>query len=292
MNMILSFCMAALLCVGLYQLAGAILCFPTGRWLKSIQSYRGTPTLSQRLNRALSPCVPLVQAIWPMSEYRKRRLTVCLDRLGKQEDPERYRALALLRSILLALCGTFFLPFGFPLFSILLAIYAVLQYFKTIQAPQKKVAAMDDEIESELPRLIESINYSLADQRDLISIFRRYRRVAGPALGAELDILLMDMQTGNHESALRKMDSRLNIPQLSVLVATLCGVYQGADQRTSLMILEQDVRTTQREKLRKKMERSPGRIRAASFLLTRLLIFLFMVPLVILILSNLQAAGI
>ena len=46
MNMILSFCRAALLCVGLYQLAGAILCFPTGRWLKSIQSYRGTPTLS------------------------------------------------------------------------------------------------------------------------------------------------------------------------------------------------------------------------------------------------------
>lgn len=292
MTMILSFCMAVLLCVGLYQLAGATLCFPTGRWLKSVQSYRGNPTLSQRLDRALSPCVPLVQAIWPMSEYRKRRLMVCLDRLGKQEDPERYRALALLRSILLALCGAFFLPFGFPLFSVLLAIYAVLQYFKTIQAPQKKVAALDDEIESELPRLIESINYSLADQRDLISIFRRYRRVAGPALGAELDILLMDMQTGNHESALRKMDSRLNIPQLSVLIATLCGVYQGADQRTSLMILEQDVRTTQREKLRKKMERSPGRIRAASLLLTLLLIFLFMVPLVILILSNLQAAGI
>ena len=43
--------------------------------------------------------------------------------------------------------------------------------------------------------------------------------------------------------------------------------------------------------LRRTMEKRPGRIKAASFILTALMILMFMVPLILLIIDNLQAAG-
>ncbi len=107
----------------------------------------------------------------------------------------------------------------------------------------------------------------------------------------ELDRLILDMKTGNSETALRSMDARLNIPSFSALSAVLCGVYQGVDQQTSLLVLEQDMRTKERETHRRQLEKRPGRIKAASFILTMLLIFLYMVPLVILIINNLQDVG-
>ncbi len=99
------------------------------------------------------------------------------------------------------------------------------------------------------------------------------------------------MKTGNPEAALRGMDARLGLPAFSALCAVLCGVHQGIDQHMSLLLLEQDMRTKERETLRRLMEKRPGRIKTASFILTLLLIFLFMIPLVILIINNLQAVG-
>lgn len=87
------------------------------------------------------------------------------------------------------------------------------------------------------------------------------------------------------------MDSRLGLPSFTALCAILCGVHQGVDQRTSLLVLEQDLRTKERETLRRNMEKRPGRIKAASFILTVLMILMFMVPLILLIINNLMAVG-
>jgi len=153
------------------------------------------------------------------------------------------------------------------------------------------VEARNREIEAELPRLVETMNYTLQDNRDMLSFFEKYRRVAGKALGMELDQLITEMRIGNQEAALRSMDARLGLPSFSALCAVLCGVYQGVDQHTSLLVLEQDMRTKERETLRRLMEKRPGRIKTASFILTMLMILMFMVPLVLMIIGNLTAVG-
>ena len=191
----------------------------------------------------------------------------------------------------MALIGLFFIPLGIPLLSLITAVAAILAYFQTMQSIRKQVEAQNREIEAELPRLVETMNYSLRDNRDLLTFFEKYRRVAGKALGTELDRLLADMKTGNQETALRRLDARLGLPSFSELCAVLCGVYQGVDQRTSLLVLEQDLRTKEREALRRNMEKRPGRIKAASFILTALMILLFMVPLVLRIINSLQIVG-
>ena len=291
MTLILYLLSALLLTLGLYRLAQAVFAFPSGQSIQEIQNIHGKRNLSQRFQDALLPLAKLFSKLFPMSDYRKKRLEADFARLRITQQPKDFISQAKARSLLIALIGVLFIPLGIPLLALLIAVISMLAYFQTTQTIRKKVEAQNREIEAELPRLTEMLIYSLQDSRDLISFFEKYRKVAGKALGMELDRLILDMKTGNPETALRCMDARLSLPSFSALCAVLCGVHQGVDQQTSLLVLEQDMRTKERETLRRLMEKRPGRIKAASFILTMLLIFLFMVPLVILIINNLQGVG-
>jgi hypothetical protein len=280
-----------LLAFGLYRMAQAILCFPSGKSAEAVRSIHGKRDISERLQAALSPLALLIAKLFPMSEYRQKRLAADFARLHMSETPQEYVGAAMTKSLLLALIGLLFVPLGVPWLALLTAAAAVLAYFQWMQTIRKRVEAQNREIEAELPRLVETMNYTLQDNRDMLTFFEKYRKVAGKALGVELDRLITDMQIGNHEAALRNMDARLGLPSFSTLCAVLCGVYQGVDQHTSLVVLEQDMRTKEREALRRLMEKRPGRIKIASFILTMLMIIMFMVPLILLIIGNLQAAG-
>lgn len=280
-----------LLAFGLFRIAQAALCLPPGKSVEAIRGIHGKRDMAERLQAALLPLARLISRLFPMSEYKRKRLEADFARLHIAQKPEDFVAAAKARSLLLALVGLLFIPMGVPVLALLTAVVALLAYFQRIQSIRKRVEAFSREIEAELPRLVETMNYTLQDNHDMLAFFEKYRRVAGKALGAELDRLITDMQIGNQETALRRMDARLGLPSFSALCSVLCGVYQGVDQHTSLLVLEQDMRTKERETLRRLMEKRPGRIKAASFILTVLMILMFMVPLVLLIINNLQAVG-
>lgn len=276
-----------LLAFGLYRVAQTALCLPSERNAEAIRSIHGRRGLFERLQAALMPLARLISKLIPMSEYKTKRLEADFFRLNMAETPREYVGAALAGSLLLALAGALFIPMGVPLLSLLTAVAALLAYFQAMQRIRKRVEAWNREIEAELPRLVETMNYTLQDNRDMLAFFEKYRRVAGNTLGREIDRLILDMQTSNHEAAIRSMDARLNLPSFSALCAVLCGVYQGIDQHTSLLVLEQDIRTKERETLRRLMEKRPGRIKAASFILTVLMILMFMVPLILMIIHSL-----
>ena len=280
-----------LLAFGLFYIAQVALVLPTGKSVHAIQNIHGRRDLSERLQSALLPLVRLISKLFPMSEYKRKRLEADFARLHMAQKPEDYVAASKARSLLLGLIGALFIPLGVPFLALLTAVAALLAYFQAMQRIRKRVEAWNREIEAELPRLVETMNYTLQDNRDMLKFFEKYRRVSGRALGSELDRLITDMQIGNHEAALRSMDARLSLPSFSALCAVLCGVYQGVDQHTSLLVLEQDMRTKERETLRRLMEKRPGRIKVASFILTILMILMFMVPLVLMIIGNLTAVG-
>ncbi len=291
MTLLLSALSAVLFSVGLYRLAQSAFAFPSGKSIHAIQNIHGKRSLTQRFQDVLLPLAKLVSRLFPMSEYRRIRLEADFVRLHISEKPEDFVSKAKARSLLLVLIGALFIPLGIPWLALLTAVVSVFAYFRSMQAIRKKVEVQNREIEAELPRLTETLTYTLQDNRDLLSFFEKYRKVAGKSLSAELDRLILDMKTGNPEAALRGIDARLGLPSFAALCSVLCGVHQGVDQRTSLLVLEQDMRTKERETLRRLMEKRPGRIKAASFILTILLILLFMVPLVILIINNFQAVG-
>lgn len=280
-----------LMAFGLYKTAQAALCLPSGKAVEAVKYIHGKRDTAQRMQDALMPLARLISRLIPMSEYKEKRLVADFTRLNERQTPKEYVSTVLVKALLLGIVGLLFIPLGMPALSLLTAAATVLAYFQGMQSVSRKVEKLNREIEAELPRLVETLNYSLQDNRDLLSFFEKYRKVAGKALGVELDRLLIEMKTGNQEVALRNMDARLGLSSFATLCAILCGVHQGVDQRLSLLVLEQDLRTKERETLRRSMEKRPGRIKAASFILTALMILMFMVPLVLLIINNLQTAG-
>ena len=291
-TIILSILTTALVGYGSYHAAIFALDLPRGEMHDAIRNLPGKISFTQKVEELLlKPIARLISRLLPIGEYKQRRIQSDLDRLERKETPQTFFSMTMARSMFLAAAGIIFIPLGIPWLTMITAVTGVLAYFRTTQDLHLRVAKVNRQIARELPRLVESLNYSLAENRDLVAFFEKYRQVAGRALGRELDKLILDMKTGNHELALRRFDARISLPQLSALVSVLCGVYQGVDQRTSLLILEQDIRTTEREMLRREMEKRPGRIKVASFILTILMILMFMVPLILLIIKNLQSVG-
>ena len=277
---------------GVYMLAQQILWLPRSSSLCAIRRLSGRKrSLNDLLDKILTPFADWLSRILPISDYKHKLLQADLERLELEITPQQYIGKSIAQSLLMSFIGLAFVPLGVPLLSLLIMVAALLAYFRSTQSIRQKVSKLNKEIEAELPRMVESLIYSLQDNRDLISFFEHYRKVSGQALAKELDRLILLMKIGNHELALRQFEARLAIPQLSALVSILCGVHQGVDQKTSLLILEQDIRTKQRETMRREMEKRPGRIKAASFILTVLMILMFMVPLILMILSNLKTAG-
>ena len=282
---------AVLLSFGLYRIAQTAMCLPSGKTIKAVKHIRGKQDAAQKMQSALMPLAKLLSKLIPMSEYKEKRLAADFARLNIRQTPKEFVAAVMAKSLLLGVLGLVFIPIGISALSLLTAVAAVLAYFQGMQSIRKKVEKLNREIEAELPRMVETLNYAMQDNRDLLAFFEKYRKVSGKALGVELDRLLIDMKTGNQKTALCSLDARLGLPSMSTLIAILCGVHQGVDQQMSLLVLEQDLRTKVRETLRRSMEKRPGRIKAASFILTALMILMFMVPLVLMIINNLKNAG-
>jgi len=282
---------AALFAAGLFFLLSYSLRLPSRKMARAIAGIHGKPGLTERLQRALRPLAALLSRLFPMSAYRAKRMQADFMRLGFEQTPREYAASELAKALLLGLAGAVFIPLGLPWFALLTGMLGLMSYFRSMQSISKKVRQLDREIEAEMPRLAETLNLTFQEHRDLIGVFEKYRRVSGEALGRELDRLILDLKTGNQERALKEMDARLCLPSFSALCAILCGVHKGVDQRTSLLVLEQDLRAAERERLRQDMDNGPKRIKTASFILTFLMIALFMIPIVLLILHNLTAVG-
>lgn len=289
---ILSLLTVSFIAYGFFRIAEFAFSLPQAQMHEVIQDLPGRHSFGQKLDdRLLVPISQILAKHIFVSEFKQKQMQSDFDRLERKDTPQDFIAMTLTRSLLLAGAGFLFIPLGIPLLTLLTAVAAILSNFRATQEIRTRVDKVNRSISAELPRLVESLNYAMQDSRDLVSFFEKYRRVSGKALGRELDKLILEMKIGNQELALRHFEARISIPQLSALVSVLCGVHQGVDQRTSLLILEQDIRTTQREILRREMEKRPGRIKVASFILTILMILMFMVPLILLILKNLQSVG-
>lgn len=291
MSLILRAIVMLLIAAGIYQIAGHSLYLKNKRTASAIRHPHGKPSFEEQTARTMRPITALIARIFPMSEYKRQRYESDFARLGISVTPEEYMAGLVAKSLLLALLGLAFIPLGIPWLSILICIAGILTYFQSIQRLRKKVEKLNRAIDAELPRMVGTMECTLGDSRDLIGFFSRYRRVAGKVLGRELDMLLTDLQTGNQELALRRMEGRIQSSNLSALILVLLGVDQGTDQRTSLAILGRDIRTKERELLRRRMEKRPGRIKTACFLLTVEMILMFMVPLVLMIVETLGGVG-
>ncbi len=284
---------AVLLALGLYNVVGSIFVLQSRNTKTAFRQLFVKRTFKQKLyEKLVLPLAKVIAKVLHISEYKRRRWKSDLQRADIQKTPELYISENLSRSFWIGATGFLFVPLGMPFITVLLILYALLIYRKNSGKLKDKIAKMNKDIEAELPRMVETLNYTLNDTNDLLKFFERYRRVSGAAMGKALDRLIFNLKTGNSEDALREFDRNLSIPQITTLVSTLIGVTRGVDQRTTLIVLEKAVRARQREQLRREIDKRPGKVRLASVVLVFGMVILMLVPLIVMVVRTLGETGV
>ena len=161
------FLFAVLLAAGLFFIFADVLKLPTMGAAKAMlsagkQSKKTSKTLEAYL---MSGAVKLSKII-RMDEYKRSRMQNVLKAAGIAMTPEIYTAYAIVKAgaILLGVIPCLLL---FPLLSPVLVFLSVLVYFKEIRKADEQLKAKREQIESELPRFVATVEQELKNSRDV-----------------------------------------------------------------------------------------------------------------------------
>lgn len=256
--------LALLLALGGWNLSAALLRnerYTNGRrelrqirkWQKTRQDLWQLP-LVQRFLTKLSRLVYLDRT----GEDALRRQ---LARAGMSVTPQQFTARKYLvlglgvAGILLCAALKFWLG---VLLGTLLTIWVILRQRETLT---ERIKARDDAIAMEMPRFVRTLCRSLLVNRDITSALTSYRKVAGPVLAGELDILLGHLRSGGVSGALQQFQQRLGTEDAFRLCSTLREIDRGIDQTATLSYLAEDMTRKARLSMQKALATRPQKMR-------------------------------
>ena len=236
----LLFLFAAPLAAGLFFLLSDLLKLPTLAAAKALLSaVKPRKKAAKSVEAYLMTCAGKLARFIRMNEYKRSRLENTLKAAGIPMTPELYTAYAIVKGGAIAVLVIPCL-FLFPLLVPVLMLLAALVYFKEIRKADEQLKAKREQIESELPRFVATIEQSLKSSRDVLAMLEHYKQNAGEAFANELGILTADMRSSSYEAALTRFEARFNSPRISDVTRGLIGVLRGDDGAVYFQMLDHD----------------------------------------------------
>ena len=178
------------------------------------------------------------------------------------------------------------LRFYFGVFVILLV--TVFALMRQRDALNEKIRKKELAISQEMPRFVRTLCRSLQSDRDLVSVIGSYRKVSGPELGGELDILLAEMQSGNVQSALVHFENRIGSPEAFRLCGALRDMSMGIDQTAALSYMADDMARSAKENIKRELSLRPGKMRRTYYPAIGVCIAMILYVLVVYVIHNLN----
>lgn len=221
-----------------------------------------------------------------MDTYKRNRMQNVLKATGMNMTPEVYQTYAFVKAGAVLL---FVIPclFFFPLLAPLVLFLSIMVYFKESKRADEKLKVKRDEIESDLPRFVATIEQELKNSRDVLAIIENFKKNAGTAFAGELDIVAADMRSSSYEAALTRFEARLNSPQLSDVVRGLIGVLRGDDCVVYFQMLAHDFKALELQRLKGEAQKIPPKIRVFSFIMLMCFLFTYLVIITLEIMKSL-----
>lgn len=269
----------SLLCViGVYFILADSLQLPTMKTSKAMRNMAKQKTNSSSIEVFISNAAELLSKYIKLNEFRRVKLERDLKAANEELTPERFVANAIVKAVLILL---FAIPayFMFPVIAAAIVIMAILILVKELNSLDEKIRIRREEIEYDLPHFVSTIEKTLKYNRDVLSILETYEENANPALKRELGITIADMKTGNYESALTRFESRINSSMVSDTVRGLISVIRGDNTDFYWAALAVKFSDVQRQMLKDKAVKIPGKINKLSMVLLFCFILLYFVVL-------------
>jgi len=201
-----------------------------------------------------------------LDDYKKRKLISTLKSAGIKLTPETYIARAWVKTGMIATLLIPIMPI-LPILAPAIILLAIAVLFKELRLADEILRQKRDEIEYELPRFVSTVSQSLKASRDVIAILKSYQKSAGESFKQELEITIADMQSGNEETALTRLESRIGSTMLSDVVRGLISVKRGDNGAMYFEMLNHDFKQIELQKLKLLAMKQPGKVKKYSFLM-------------------------
>ena len=223
-----------------------------------------------------------------MNEYKRMQLVSDLQTARVNISPELHIANAIVKA---GICDLLAIPafFIFPLIVPIVIALSFAMYFKESKGIQQKIRVRRTAIEYELPRFVFAIEKTLSHSRDVLSILDNYRENAGTELKYELSITVADMRSGNYESALTRLESRVGSAMLSDVVRGLITVLRGDDTIVYWASLSVKFADTQRQLLKQQAQKVPSKVKRLSLALLVCFMAVYLVVITMVIITSLKS---
>ena len=266
-----------LISVSVFLIVADILNIPymkTSKTIKSLSKRQKNKTSSLEL--WLSDFSLWVSKHLHLNEYKKIQLASDLQTAGINITPELHIANALIKA---GICGLLIVPaFSiFPLISPVIVALTFAMYFKESKGIQEKIRQRRMRIEYELPHLVFTIEKTLSHSRDVLATLDDFRQNTSDELKNELDITVADMRSGNYESALTRLESRVGSAMLSDVVRGLISVIRGDNTLVYWQSLSIKFADIQRQQLKAQAQKVPGKVKRLSMVLLFCFIAIYLV---------------
>jgi len=207
------------------------------------------------------PFVKVLSPLIRMAEFKEKRMGIQLARAGISLTPKEYVARSflmagsalILSGLLLSITMSNMLPVS--------AILAVLVYFHFNSEIKNRLKAKDRLIEAELPKFVRAIVQGLKTEKDVIKLLETYQTIAGDGLRYDIEVLIMDLKSGNFEDAMIAFDKRVGNAYVSRLTKALISVNRGDNQDSTLNYLISDMGLLAKETMQRELNKRPGRVK-------------------------------
>ncbi|MBE5039483.1 hypothetical protein [Ructibacterium gallinarum] len=209
----------------------------------------------------IAPFVKILAPIVRMTDFKEKRMELQLARAGIPLTPKEYVARSYLMAGSALVLSVFLLSVTMRNMLPLAAVLAAVVYFHFNGEVSDRLKEKDRLIESELPKFVRAIVQGLKTEKDVIKLLETYQTIAGEGLKYDIEVLIMDLKSGNYEAAMLAFDKRVGNAYISRLTKALIAVSRGDNQDSTLNYLISDMGLLAKETMQRELNKRPGRVK-------------------------------
>lgn len=213
------------------------------------------------LTVVVMPMVKIVSPFIIVADYKEKRMAEKLRRAEIVLTPKEYIARSIVMAVLTGVLAYIMLLFTVKSMSIVAVILGIVVYFHFQGEMNDKLKVKDKMIEAELPKFIRAIVQGLRTEKDIIKLLETYQTIAGDGLKYDIEVLIMDLKSGNFEEGMTEFEKRIGNSYVSRLAKALIAVSRGDDQSSMLNYLLSDMGLLAKEMMQRELNKRPGRVK-------------------------------
>ena len=231
---------------------------------------------SSQINTTLEELAKFISKLIRLDDYKRATMLADLRAARMEITPEMFLANCIVKAMIV---GVFAIPalLILPWMAAVILLTAFVYYYNETQSLPAKVAAQRLAIEYELSNFVFTIEKTLRHSRDVLQMMENYEEIAGPEMKNELEITIADMRSGNYETAITRLETRIGSTMVSDVCRGLISIIRGDDTAAYWQSLEIKFEDYRREALKARASKIPGRVSRLSMVLLITFMFVWVV---------------